>query len=96
MSRNRTKENVTKNKNESIEKIDYLLTDIARRKDGEYPSYAIQNWLRNKNTLQYLGVWENLYNPNFNSIEFDGIMEEAGANGFMVSAWACIMRCKIY
>lgn len=65
---------------------DYIsLTDIARKKDGEYPSYAIQNWLRNKNTLQYLGVWENLYNPNFNSIEFDGIMEEAGSNGFIMT-----------
>jgi hypothetical protein len=65
---------------------DYIsLTDIARKKDGEYPSYAIQNWLRNKNTLQYLGVWENLYNPDFNSIEFDGIMKEAGTNGFIMT-----------
>lgn len=65
---------------------DYIsLTDIARKKDGEYPSYAIQNWLRNKNTLQYLGVWENLYNPDFNSIEFDGIMEDAGTNGFIMT-----------
>ena len=65
---------------------DYIsLTDIARKKDGEYPSYAIQNWLRNKNTLQYLGFWENLYNPDFNSIEFDGIMEDAGTNGFIMT-----------
>lgn len=65
---------------------DYMsLTDIARKRDGEYPSYAIQNWLRNKSTLQYLGVWENLYNPNFNSIEFDGILGEAGTNGFIMT-----------
>lgn len=57
---------------------DYIsLTDIAKKKDGEYPSYAIQNWLRSKNTLQFLGVWEHLNNIDFNSIEFDGIIRAA-------------------
>lgn len=65
---------------------DYIsLTDIAKKKDGEYPSYAIQNWLRSKNTLQFLGVWEHLNNIDFNSIEFDRIMEDAGTNGFIMT-----------
>lgn len=61
------------------------LTDIARHRDGEYPSYAIQNWMRNRNTIRYLGLWERLHNPNFNSIEFDGIEGEAGTNGFIMT-----------
>ena len=65
---------------------DYIsLTDIAKKKDGEYPSYAIQNWLRSKNTLQFLGVWEHLNNIDFNSIEFDIIIEDAGTNGFSMT-----------
>ena len=44
---------------------DYIsLTDIAKIKDSDNPRYIIQNWMRNRNTIEYLGVWENLYNPN--------------------------------
>ena len=65
---------------------DYIsLTDIARHRDNEYPSYAIQNWMRNKNTIRYLGLWESLHNPDFNSIEFDGIEKEAGINSFIMT-----------
>ncbi len=49
------------------------LTDIARFKDSERTDYIIQNWLRNRNTIEFLGVWEQLNNPAFNPIEFDGI-----------------------
>ena len=49
------------------------LTDIARHKDSERTDYLIQNWLRNRNTIEFLGVWERLNNPDFNPIEFDGI-----------------------
>jgi len=52
---------------------DYIsLTDIARYKDSERTDYIIQNWLRNRTTVEFLGIWEQLYNPSFKPIEFDG------------------------
>ena len=48
------------------------LTDIARYKDLERTDTIIQNWLRNRNTIELLGFWEQLYNPDFKPIEFDG------------------------
>ena len=57
---------------------------MARYKDNE-PSMVIANWMRNINTLEYLGVWEILHNPNFNSLEFEGIKTEAGHNAFTMS-----------
>ena len=54
----------------SVRQQDYLcLTDIARFKDSERTDYIIQNWLRNRNTIEFLGVWEQLNNPDFNPIE---------------------------
>lgn len=56
-----------------VGKIYYIsITDLAKFKDSERFDYIIQNWLRSKHTLEYVGTWELLYNPNFNSIEFDG------------------------
>ncbi len=53
---------------------DYIsLTDIARKREGEYPGYVIQNWMRGKNTIAYIGLWEKLHNPNFNCLEFEAI-----------------------
>ncbi len=46
----------------------------------------IENWLRNKNTVEFLGIWERLNNPDFNSVEFDGIMMQVGLNRFKLSA----------
>ena len=52
---------------------DYIcITDIARYKDPERTDYIIQNWLRNRNTIEFLGIWERLNNTDFNPIEFDG------------------------
>ena len=66
---------------------DYIsLTDIARYKDSERTDYIIQNWLRNRNTIEFLGIWEQLNNPNFNPIEFDGIRRQAGLNSFVLTA----------
>ena len=66
---------------------DYIsLTDIARYKDSERTDYIIQNWLRNRNTIEFLGVWERLNNPDFNPIEFDGIRKQAGLNSFVLTA----------
>ena len=70
------------------------LTDIARYKDSERTDYIIQNWLRNRNTIEFLGVWEQLNNPGFNPIEFDGIRKQAGLNSFILTAsrWIAATR----
>ncbi len=53
---------------------DYIsLTDIARYKDSDHSDDLVRNWLRNRNTLEFLGIWEQLNNPGFNSVEFDGM-----------------------
>ncbi len=62
---------------------DYIsLTDIARYRDKDRTDYVIQNWIRNRGTIEFLGLWEKLNNPNFKPIEFDGFKNSAGANGF--------------
>lgn len=64
---------------------DYIsLTDIARYKSDE-PSDVIKNWMRRKDTIEFLGLWESLNNLNFNSVEFDRIKSEAGYNSFTLS-----------
>ncbi|HSV73112.1 MAG TPA: KilA-N domain-containing protein [Chthonomonadales bacterium] len=66
---------------------DYIsLTDIARYKDSERTDYIIQNWIRNRNTIEFLGIWEHLNNPGFNPIEFDGIRNQAGLNSFVLTS----------
>jgi hypothetical protein len=62
------------------------LTDIARYKDSKRTDYIIQNWLRNRNTIEFLGIWEKLNNPRFNPIEFDGIKNQAGLNSFVLTS----------
>lgn len=67
-------------------KNDYIsLTDIARKREGDYPGYVIQNWLRNKSTVSFVGLWESIHNPNFNYIEFEAIKNEAGLNSFVLT-----------
>ncbi|GMT43774.1 MAG: hypothetical protein IEMM0003_0593 [bacterium] len=66
---------------------DYIsITDIARFKDSKRTDYIIQNWLRNRNTIEFLGIWERLNNPNFNPIEFEGFRNRAGLNSFVLTA----------
>ena len=60
-------------------------TDIAKLKDSDNPRYIIQNWLRNRNTIEFLGVWESLYNPSFNRVEFDAFRSQAGLNSFVMT-----------
>ena len=60
------------------------MTDIAKRKSDE-PSAVIGNWIRNRNTIEYLGIWETLYNPDFKLLEFEGFRKEAGLNAFTLS-----------
>lgn len=62
------------------------LTDLARYKDNDRTDYIIQNWLRNRNTIELLGFWEQLNNPDFNPIEFEGFRKQAGLNSFVLTA----------
>ena len=65
---------------------DYIsLTDIAKAKNSDHPDDLIRNWLRNRNTLELLGIWEQLHNPGFNPVEFDGIKKQAGLNSFTLT-----------
>ena len=61
------------------------LTDIARHKDSKRSDYILQNWMRSKDTIEFLGLWEKINNTNFNSIEFDGIKNKAGVNSFILT-----------
>ncbi|MFA5972749.1 MAG: KilA-N domain-containing protein [Lentimicrobiaceae bacterium] len=68
-----------------INEDDYIsLTDIAKYKSNE-PTDVIANWMRNRNTIEYLGIWETLYNPVFKPLEFEGFRKEAGLNTFTLS-----------
>jgi hypothetical protein len=68
-----------------INEDDFIsLTDIAKYKSDD-PSAVIANWLRNRNTVEYLGLWEILYNPIFKPLEFEGFRTEAGLNAFTLS-----------
>ena len=69
----------------SVSDKDYIsLTDIAKYKTDD-ASAVIGNWMRNRNTIEFLGVWETLYNPNFKPLEFEGFKKEAGLNAFTMS-----------
>jgi hypothetical protein len=70
----------------TFEDEDYIcITDIARYKDSERTDYIIQNWMRNRNTVEFLGIWEQLNNPNFKPIEFEGFKNQAGLNSFVLT-----------
>ncbi len=67
-------------------KNDYIsLTDIAKYKNTDDPRFVIQNWMRNRNTLEFIGLWEVLNNPNFNRVQFDTFRSEAGLNRFTMT-----------
>lgn len=68
----------------NFDEKDYIsMTDMV--KGIENGLALIEKWLRNKNTIEFLGIWEEIYNPNFNSPEFEGIKNEAGLNRFVLS-----------
>lgn len=65
---------------------DYIsLTDIAKYKTKENPGYVIQNWMRNRNTIRFLGLWESFHNLEFNYLEFEAIEKESGLNSFVLT-----------
>lgn len=81
----------------SIIEGDYIsLTDIARTKNNDEPKDVVKNWLRSKNTIAFLGLWEKINNPNFKGVEFDSFLNEAGFNSFTLSPskW-CEKTCAI-
>ena len=63
---------------EDLQNDNISLTDIAKKREGEYPGYVIQNWLRNKCTVAFVGLWELIHNPNFNCVEFEAIKMRLG------------------
>ena len=70
----------------NINDNDYIcLTDLARHKNPEHADDVIKNWIRNRNTIELLGFWEILHNPNFKPVEFDGFRKEAGLNSFVMT-----------
>lgn len=69
-----------------INESDYVsLTDIAKKVNADEPRFVIQNWMRNKDTIDYLGLWEKIYNPNFNRVGFEAVENESGRNKFTMS-----------
>ena len=56
------------------------LTDIAKYRNEDDPRFVIQNWMRNRNTIEFLGVWEQLHNTDFNRVQFEAVKNEAGLN----------------
>jgi len=68
------------------EKLEYIsLTDIARAKNPAEPKDVVKNWMRSRSTLEFLGLWEKINNPDFKGVEFDSFKSEAGLNSFTMS-----------
>jgi len=61
------------------------LTDMAKSKNQEFPADVIKNWLKTRFTIDFIGLWEQMYNPNFNLVEFDQFRNQAGVNSFVLS-----------
>lgn len=65
---------------------DYLsLTDMAKSKNAEFPADVVKNWLKTRFTIDFMGIWEQMHNPNFNMVEFDQFKNQAGVNSFVLS-----------
>jgi len=76
------------------EKDFICLTDIARVKNSDRSDDLVRNWIRNRNTVEFLGIWEKLNNTDFNSVEFDGIKMLAGLNSFAMTPKQWIEKTK--
>ena len=68
------------------------LTDIARHRDAERTDDLVRNWIRNRNTVEFLGMWGQIHNPDFNPVEFDGFRRQAGLNSFTLTPKQWIER----
>lgn len=70
---------------QKIHKDDFIsLTDIAKYKNADDPRFVIQNWMRTRSTVEFLGVWEIINNQDFNRVEFDTVKNESGSNAFVM------------
>lgn len=75
----------------SLPQGDYIsLTDMLKAKDGDF---FISDWLRNRNTVEFLGIWESVYNPDFNYGEFAIIRNQAGLNSYKISVKEWVVSC---
>ena len=70
------------------------LTDIAKYRNEDDPRYVIQNWMRNRNTIEFLGVWEELHNPDFNRVQFEAVKNDAGLNCFVMTPTKWIAKIR--
>lgn len=78
---------------QQILKDDFIsLTDIAKYKNADDPRFVIQNWMRTRFTVEFLGIWEQLNNPDFNRVEFEAVRNESGSNAFVMTPtkWASL------
>ena len=76
-----------------IGNVNYIsLTDLARYQNSSDPSFTVKNWLRRINTIDYIGLWEEIHNQDFNLVEFDQIKTEYGRNSFAMSPTQWIKR----
>ena len=67
-------------------KEEYIsLTDMAKFRDSERTNYIIQNWMRTRSTIEFIGLWEQLHNKDFKGIEFDAFRNESGSNSFTLT-----------
>ena len=69
-----------------MDQDDYIsLTDIAKFKNADDPRFVIQNWMRTRSSIEFLGIWELLNNPDFNPVEFDTVKNQSGSNAFVMT-----------
>ena len=70
----------------STNESDYIsLTDIARKRNPEFSADVVKNWMRSRTTIEFIGLWEQLNNPDFKLVEFDQFKQEAGSNAFVLT-----------
>ena len=70
----------------NVDEDDFIsLTDIAKYKNSDDPRFVVQNWMRTRFTMEFLGIWEYLNNPDFNRVEFEAVKNEAGTNAFVMT-----------
>ena len=78
-----------------IKEDDYIcLTDIAKHRNADDPRFIIQNWMRTRSTVEFLGIWECLNNPDFNRVDFEAVKNESGSNAFVMTPTKWVDRTK--
>lgn len=76
---------------------DYVsITDIARYKNASEPKDVVKNWMRSRSTIEFLGLWERIHNPNFKGVDFDPFLYAAGSNSFVLSPSKWIEICSMW